>query len=127
MARRTLSLGWVLLLKLKIPPLPLKKSRNAYNKVKNQVRNGRVAEVPFYFLHFIVLMMGEHWGGGCSFMVFSFSFGDLEGGWVEFFFFWTANPPIPHFILKIEVMLGFNPSLVFSRVGGGGLIFILGF
>jgi len=52
------------------------------------------AGVPFYFLHFIVLMMGERWGGVCGFMVFSFSFGDLEGRWVEFFF-WIANTPSP--------------------------------
>jgi len=77
-----------------------------YNRVKNQVRNGgwRVGWVPFYFLLFIVLMMGERWGGGCGFIVFSFSFGDLEGGregrWVEFFFL-DRPPTIPHFILKI--------------------------
>jgi hypothetical protein len=45
-------------------------------------------------------MMGERWGGGYGFMVFSFSFGDLEGGWVEFFF-WDRLPHIPHFKKKI--------------------------
>ncbi len=67
--------------------------------MKNQVGNGGVATVPFYFLHFIVLMMGEHWGGGCDFMVFSFSFGDLEGGWVEFFFL-DRQPPHPPFYFE---------------------------
>jgi len=52
--------------------------------------------VPFYFLHFIVLMMGERWGGGCGFMVFSFSLGDLEGGKVGGVLFFgppTRHPP----------------------------------
>jgi hypothetical protein len=45
-------------------------------------------------------MMGERWGGGYGFMVFSFSFGDLEGEWVEFFLF-DRPPPILLFFLKI--------------------------
>ncbi len=72
-----------------------------YNRVKNQVRNGGLGWVPFYFLPFIVLMMGERWGGGAVSWSFLFLLGIWrEGGWVEFFFL-DRPPPIPHFILKI--------------------------
>jgi len=58
---------------------------------------GGLGWVPFYFLRFIVLMTGERWGGGCGFMVFSFSFGDLEGGWVGGVLFLDRPAPIAHF------------------------------